>query len=391
VLIPIVLLIFATLAGGMMAYGTHAGWAQYPHGYEFILLARRLQWPMAALSLALCIAVLALIISGRRRAWWLIGLGPVLALFVHRFASDSASRFLVVEGPSFVSAEHARFVADEDWVIGLRFADVDYAFPFAALYAAPVVIHADHDKRLAVMWSAYANRAVAVQIGRELRAGDLEVVSMPANALLLYNRRLGQFINALTGLTPSGERPGGFREIIPVTKTTWKVWRTRHPETKVLVPMGPGFAAAPRGPIRPTNPLPPPMGRTPTFAKIVVVGMQQPIAIPSDDVGTAPMNLTADGGPVLVFRDARDGTVRAFARRIDDLRPHFRVNTDRKRSKAQFVDKDTGAGWNADGVAVDGPAEIRGRRLIAVPVEDGLYAEVMQCWYPGLKIVTPAS
>jgi hypothetical protein len=391
VLIPLVLLFFATLAAGVMTYGTHAGWAQFAQGYEFILLARRLQWPMAVLSLALCIALLGLIISGRRRAWWLIGLGPVMALFAQRFAWDPAGQFLVVERPSFVSADRATFVADQDWVVGLRFADDDYAFPYSTLYAAPVVIHAEHDKRLAVMWSAYANRALAVQIGRDLRGADLDVVSMPANALLLYNRRLGQFINALTGLTPSGERPDGFRENVPVTKSTWKAWRTHHPDTKVLAPIGAQSASAPRGPIRPMYPLPIRKGQVPTFARIVVVGTQQPIAIPAAQVTTTPMNLTADGMPVLVFRDARDGTVRAFARLIDDLRPQFRQNKDRKRSKAQFVDKDTGAGWSADGIAVDGPAEMRGRRLAAVPAEDDLYAEVMEYWYPRLKNITPGS
>src|SRR5215204_4712925 len=104
-----------------MAYGTHPAWAQFPNGLEFILVARRLQWPMVALALILCLVLLALVISGRRRAWWLIGLGPVLALFVHRFARDPVNQFACVENPPFVLASEAKHLADNDWVVALQF------------------------------------------------------------------------------------------------------------------------------------------------------------------------------------------------------------------------------------------------------------------------------
>jgi hypothetical protein len=388
VAIPIVLLLLAALSAAVMAYGTAPNWAQYPNGFEFILLARRLQWPMVVISLALCLALLGLIIAGRRRAWWLIGLAPVLALFVHRFSSNPMDRFLVVEEPAFVAAGEAKFLSDDDWVVGLHFADADYAYPYACVFEAPVVIHADHDQRVAIMWSAYANRAIAVQIGRDLRAADLEVVSMPANALLLYNSRLGQFINGLTGLTPKGDKPEGFREAIPVTKTTWKVWRTTRPETKVLSPVGANYADAPRAPIRPVYPMPPVVGAALVTGPVAVVGRSDPIAFPSELVTATPLNFNADGVPVLVFRDARDGSIRAFERKVDDLRPRFRTNSDRKRPKALFVDEDTSAGWDANGRAVDGPTEFRGKRLTPIIAEDGLNPGVMKYWYPGLKLVT---
>lgn len=390
--LPVILLFFATLAGAVMAYGTHANWAGYPHGFDFILFARRVQWPMAALALALCMVLVGLVIAGRRRAWWLIGLGPVLALFVHRFGSDSSNQFLVIENPAFETAASATFVGDDDWVVGVRFADADYAYPYAALFETPVVIHADHDRRLALMWSAYANRAVAVQVGRELRAADLEVVSMPANALLLYNSRLGQFVNGLTARTPGDAQPDGFGERVPITKTTWKLWRANHPETQVLMPVGSNYTSAPRVPIRPTFPLPLqlPPGRRPTFARVVMVEASQPIAVQTEEVGTEPLNLAAGDEPVLLFRDRRDGGVRAFERRIDDLRPRFRLNADRRREKVAFVDLDTSAGWDRSGRAVDGPPEFRGRRLAPLPAEDGLYWDVMAYWTPGIKLVSPA-
>jgi hypothetical protein len=391
VLLPVVLLLFATLAAAVMAYGTHPAWAQFEHGFQFILISRRLQWPMVTLSLVLCLVLLGLVIAGRKRAWWLIGLGPILALFVHRFPSDRVNPLHVIENPTFAAAADAKFVADDDWVVALRFADQDYAYPYAALYETPVVIHAEHDKRLAVLWSAYANRVIAVEVGRDLRGPDLEVVSTPANALLVYNKRLGQFINGVTARTPDGAKPDGFRDAVPSVKTTWKAWRTRHPETKVLTPAGrsPAAQSAPRGPILPTYPLRPSASDVPTGVRVTLVEAKVPIALSAEHITAKPVNTGSDG-PVLVFRDPADGGVRAFQRQVEDLRPRFRANTDPKRKGVAYIDADTGAGWNTAGEVVDGPREMRGKRLLQIPADDHLDWRVLKCWYPNLEI-TPAS
>ena len=131
----------------------------YPHGLEIILWSRRLQWPLVSVSLIACILLIALAISGRRRAWWLVGLAPVLALFAHRFAlGPAAGRTNIAENPAFVSADQAK-ILDEDWIVGLTFGDDHFAYPYAALFSTPIVIQADHEKRMMLIWSAYANRA----------------------------------------------------------------------------------------------------------------------------------------------------------------------------------------------------------------------------------------
>ena len=374
-----------------MAYGTDASWARYQHGIDFIIAARRVHWPLAVLALVLCLVLVGLVIAGRRRAWWLIGLAPVMALFVHRFVADPANQFRVIEEPNFASAtDSSKFVKDSDWVVGLRFGEEDYAYPYAALFETPVVLQTDHDRRLALLWSAYANRAVAVQVGRDVRASDLEVVSMPANALLVYNRRNGQFINGITGLTPKGTSPDGFKDGIPVAKSTWKDWQSAHPDTKVLVPLGSLNPASPRTPLQPTLPMPPGADEK-DFPIAVVTGAGiKPVAVESRSITSVPMNLTGDDAPALLFRDA-SGLPRAFARKVDDLRPHFRAVTERDRKnhpKAAFLDADTGAGWDRNGVAVDGPQEMRGKRLPRLVVEDGLSSRVMRYWFPGMRIVS---
>ncbi len=372
----------------MVGYGTYPAWARYPHGIEVILWSRRLQWPLVTLSLILCVVMIALVIAGRRRAWWLIGLGPVLALFLHHFEADPSKGFEVVDNPRFVPAAQAS-LADQDWIVGLSFGDCSYAYPYAQLYSAPVVLQSDHDKRMLLMWSAYGNRAVAVNINRELKARDLEIVGMPANALLLYDSRLGEFINGFKAQTMKGAKPSSFGAAIATEKTTWRRWRQLNPESKVMAREGALAAEAPRGPIHPSQPMPQ-ASLTPELSKtqVIVVGTHKPLAIESSKVGAAPMHFVCDDMPVLLFRDA-SGQVRAFDRRLDDMRPRFDLNKDRKRAKALFIDRDTGTGWDANGVAVDGAAPYRGRKLARVQVEDGLSWEVLKYWYPGLALSRP--
>ena len=387
--IPLGLTTLATVLAAVVAYGTHPAWAQYRHGLTIITLSRQAQWPALFVSVGAALGVVALVAAGKRRAWWLIGLAPILALFAHRFATDPTAGMASIEDPVFVPAAQASFVGDDDFVVGLTFGERPYAYPYAALYSAPVVIHAQHDKRILVMWSPTANRALATTVKRDLRARHLDVVSTPANALLVYDTARGQFINGLTGLTTCGEKPPTFVSGVPTSKMPWRHWRAVHSDTLVMVPSGSLAAKAPRQPLLPSHPMPKhaPAGEA-AQTPVVVVGTQAPAAVASKDLHAAPVNLTADGTPVLTFRDPRTGLARAFARRLDDLSPKFKSNRDRDRllKGAVFVAADTNSGWNFDGVAVDAKREFRGKRLPPVVAEDGLYWGVMKYWYPTLEL-----
>jgi hypothetical protein len=390
VALPLLLSIFATVSAAVVAYGTHPAWAQFRHGLAFILLSRRLQWPLVTLCLLLCLTLLGLIIGGKRRAWWLIALGPVLALFVHRFATDPTGQMFPLDNPSFASADAASFLRDEDYVVGLSFEGQAYAYPYGHLYANPVVVQAEHDKRMMLMWSAYANRAVATYITRDVRARDFDVVSVPANALLLYDTRVGTFVNGVTGLTTAGKKPRGFLSPIETRKMPWGRWRALHPESKVLEP---GWATdrMPNVPLLPSRPMPKVADGWPADMAIVLVGAgASPAAVASEALGPAPVNLRADGVPAFVFRDPASGSPRAFDRRLDDLAPRFELNQSAGR-KGAFLDVDTDSGWDVNGAAVDPRAETKGKRLARVPVEDGLYWGVMKHWYPDLELPAAAT
>lgn len=372
-----------------MSYGTHADLAQFEYGLALIMLARRLQWPLVALALVLCIALIALVISGKRRAWWLIGLAPVLALFAHRFTAGPSAAFSAYEAPDFVAPSDAPFLAPEDYVVGLRFQDDWYAYPYATLFHYPVVTQADHDKRMLLMWSPFANRATAVNITRDLRARDLDVVSMPANALLLYNRRIGQFINGVTARTTDGSLPDGFQSPIGTTKTTWQAWRAAHPDTRVMVAPGGDTAGGPSTPLPPIQKMPPIRSTVAGNTTIALVATTQPAAVLPEELDANPINLNAGDTPVFVFRDPA-GVARAFDRRVEsDLMPRFRTARGEGRKGAAFIDNYTETAWSVEGVAMDG--DLKGRRLAHVPIEEDLTWGVMKYWYPKLELHHPAT
>ncbi|MDB5292035.1 MAG: hypothetical protein JWL69_3276 [Phycisphaerales bacterium] len=408
---PLFLILVAGLSAGVVAYGTHPNWVQYNHGLEFILWSRRLQWPLVALSLIACVLLIGLAISGRRRAWWLIGLAPVLALFAHRFTTGpAAGRMNAVENPVFVATDAAN-VGDDDWVVGVSFGDQTFAYPNAVLYASPIVIQADHDKRMMLLWSAFANRALALSISREVRARDLEVVSTPANALLIYDGRLGTFINGLTAQTMNHARPAGFGAALPTAKMPWKQWRTLHPETRVLAP--PANASrgpAPTQPLLPAWPMPPMKLDRPITARVAMAGTMQPIAVASETLTAAPLNTHADGEPIVLFREQPDAPIRAYDRHVNrppntptpgvtprpDMVLTFGPNlSPRKHPGATLVDVDTASGWDAEGAWIDGPKDaknMKGTRMDRVPVDDGVYWGVMKFWYPdALLEIAPAA
>ncbi len=390
-ILPVAIICLATICAAIVAYGVHPDIAQFHHGIDMILLARRFQWPMAALSLILCLVLIALAVSGRRRAWFLIGLGPVLALFAHHF-KPSARIAAIEENPAFVSADEAQFLRDDDFVVGIRIGDTAFAYPYAELFDRPVIIQADREKKTVLIWSAYANRAVACNVSRELRGRDLEVVSTPANSPLIYNTRLGEFIFGVTGLTRKGSRPTGFETPIATSKMIWSDWRRENPGTRVLAPPPPGMrAGAPTRPVLPAYPMPRMDLDRPAQLRIALFGQSKPVAIDSDSIAQVPLNFSVDGIPLVVFRLGSGEPVRAFDRRLpNDLRPRFDLNRaqGRHHGVGMFVDGDTGSTWNADGVWVDGLKSLKGQKLSRFPVEDDLYWGVMKFWMPDLTLQT---
>ncbi len=340
---------------------------------------------MIALDVILCVGLIGLVIAGKRRAWWLIGLAPIVVLLGHRFALNPNNAFLVNGRPNFVPAEQASFMADEDWVVGLMDGSDAVAFPYASIYSGPLVVRSNQPEPMMLMWSPFANCATAERIDRSIRAEELEVVCMPANTLLVYNARVGQFINGITGLTMRGQTPAGFISTIPTIKTTWAQWLATHPDTTVLSPPTPG-EAAPRRPVLPYFPTPKNSDELPSDATIALIRGPSPAAVLDADLASGPANFA---NPLVVLvRNPVTGVLAAFGRHVDeDLVPAFAARKFKKFPRAMMIDSDSGSAWTADGCAVDGP--LKGNKLTPVDIEDGVYFSVAKFWFIHLPLLKP--
>jgi hypothetical protein len=375
-----------------MAYGTDAAWGQFDHGIQFIVWSRRLQWPLAATALILCLIVAALVIAGRRRAWWLAGLLPVLVLFGHRFLTGPLAGARVVQNPPCVEPSQAGFVHDTDSVVGVRVGESAFAYPCALLDDTPAVVQDQRQIRFILMWSPLANLATAFTVRHDLSARDLEIVSSPAGALLLYDGRLGQFINGVTGETVHQQKPPEFSQPLAATTTTWAQWHQENPGTLVMAPQR---APSPLWPHRlqwERYPLPGEVtagGSAPVLPRrVCLVRTSPPIAVASEAVSDVPLNLSVDGALVLLVRDLPTGEVRAFDRHVEaDLTPRFAAAGDAVHPNAAMIDVDTATEWTSAGVSLAASGATQGKTLTALPLADGVDLAVLRFWYPNLQLV----
>lgn len=385
--------LLATASAALLAYGTDAYWGQFHRGLSLIVFTHRLQLVLATFSIVLCLIVVGLIVGGRRRVWWLIALGPVMALFVHRFVASPMREYAIVENPACIGADGMTTLRDTDDVVGAQWGDQPFAYPYAALFATPVVIQSNHENRFILIWSAFANRALAFKIKPEIKLGELQIVSMPANSLLLYNARIGQFINGVTGETIHDEKPAGFGASVRTHKVTWKQWKKSHPNTQVMpapagrtgpsAPLPPKYAMARESGSAPTTP-----ATNPVESQIIFVPTTRPVAIPVESLDRDFGNISDGSNHLLIFRDRDSGQIKAFDRRVkDDLVPMFRHKIDAKRPAVIWEDQDSGTEWSADGKGIEGL--FKGEQLKSVAVEDSLYWSVMRHWYPDLQRAVP--
>jgi hypothetical protein len=235
-----------------------------------------------------------------------------------------------------------------------------------------------------LMWSPFANCALAERVDPSIRAEELEVVSMPANMLLIYNSRDGQFINSITGKTMKAQTPAGFLSPIPTIKTTWTRWLAIHPNTLVLAPPESGFA--PQIALLPYFPMPKISSNIPPETRIALIRAPAPAMVRDTDLTATVTNFSSP--LVVIIRDPATGSLTAFDRHVDqDLVPAFAQKKFTKFPSAIMIDSDSNSAWTATGLAIDGP--LKGKKLTPIDIDDALYYNITRFWFRDPPLITP--
>lgn len=139
--------------------------------------------------------------------------------------------------PPFVVAPAARFMKDQDRVIGIHLNGVAKAYPIRILNWHEIVNDRFAGRPIAVTYCPLCYSGVAFDAELHGKRQEFGVSGLLYNSdVVLYDRDTESLWSQLLGEAISGPLAGSRLEPIPSTHTTWREWRARHPDTLVLSP-----------------------------------------------------------------------------------------------------------------------------------------------------------
>ena len=211
--------------------------------------------------------------------------------------------------------------------------------------------------------------------GREVN-GELHTFGVSGklimNALVMYDHQTRTLWSQFLGKGVKGELAGVELEFLPVTQTSWQLWRELHPDTKVLDKRGryqsdsysgyyAGGSAGVLGESRRDNRL---------DRKDLVLGVDiggRAKAYPLSALERAPsLNDSVAGQDLLVFFEDSTGTALVYDRSVDGKTLTFQREGPASGAQTVLVDAETGTRWLAlTGVAIEG--ELQGKVMSRLP------------------------
>ncbi len=187
------------------------------------------------------------------------------------------------------------------------------------------------------------------------------------DALVMFDRETGTLWTQANGSALRGPLKGRQLTEVPAIQTTWKTWKTLHPDTLVLAKpaaiRGSSYADYFRDPER--RGLSQTRGDPRLPGKTIIIGIHA-----GDDAVAIPLSVLEKrqlvetnlaGQPIVVFYSRREDAVAAFKATVKGRELSFRLG---KQSILQ--DAETSSQWSAlEGRAIAG--SLQGTRLEPVP------------------------
>ncbi len=142
-----------------------------------------------------------------------------------------------INSPHFLNTRQAGAeITDDMLILGVEIAGVSRAYPIAILNWHEIVNDEIAGDSLAITYCPLCGSGMAFlsrsREGKQLRFG---VSGLLYNSdMLLYDRETESLWSQLLGKAISGPMVGERLKQVPVTHTTWKNWKERHPDTVLL-------------------------------------------------------------------------------------------------------------------------------------------------------------
>ena len=140
-----------------------------------------------------------------------------------------------IDNPQFVTAEAARFMRDNNRVIGLQRNGVTKAYPIRILDWHEVVNDKFADEAVVVTYCPLCGTGMVFSAQGSDIGLTFGVSGLLYNSdVLLYDRLTHSLWSQILSKAVAGPLRGTTLVHLPASHTTWREWRQRHPETLVL-------------------------------------------------------------------------------------------------------------------------------------------------------------
>lgn len=140
-----------------------------------------------------------------------------------------------IDEPRFVDAGQANFLAPDDRVMGLAAGGVAKAYPVRILNYHEIVNDELGGEPVVVSYCPLCGTGMAFSARAGERQTEFGVSGLLYNSdVLLYDRRTESLWSQIMAQAVSGPLAGTRLEHLAASHTTWRDWRSRHPDTLVL-------------------------------------------------------------------------------------------------------------------------------------------------------------
>jgi len=290
--------------------------------------------------------------------------------------------------PQVLTVDEAdRYLKPEDVVLGFEYGGEVRAYPRDSIARPHYFNDRVGGEDFTISYCILCNSGIAFKSEIDGRPIQLRCVTAYNNNIIYYESETGNFIQQLDGKVIEGPDTGKALNAYPVTQTSWREWKTLHPETRlyyappaslrdrmvglmlqVLIPVHKlAKRKTPWHRIRGTLDT-----RLPAMSFVFGVELNEDAcAYALDTLRQNPViNDTVGGEPVAIFYEPEGDVGEVFLRNAGEHILSFRHS---RQSDPVVVaeDNETGSHWSIHGEAVEG--ELKRQRLRKVPHYNKLF------------------
>jgi len=137
--------------------------------------------------------------------------------------------------PKLIVAAEADYLKPDDRIVGIVLKGEARAYPIAILNWHEIVNDEIGGHRFAVTYCPLCGTAVVFDATIDGRPTDFGVSGLLYNSdVLLYDRETESLWSQILSQSIAGERVGKKLTPLPISHTSWRDWREKHPDTLVL-------------------------------------------------------------------------------------------------------------------------------------------------------------